>query len=905
MSEAGEIQSARRWKSSIWQRALLFGVAYFVCAIVGQFLTPRGVSFETFWLPAGLYLSALLLSEYRDWPWLAVAALAANLAFDFPLGTKLGLIGFYFAGGTVQAMVGAWLVRRFVSDRPTLATLKEFAGLLFFTCGLSTPLLAIIGAKTLPYIGPSHSFEHSFKNWWGSNAMAILLLAPILLAWSTKTRASSPLFGSGKKILEAGLLFLGLTFSLWYLLGWDHGAMSPNKSLAIPFLLWAGLRFGVRGAAITNFYLAFAFTFFTVRYQSGLTPAQFASGEYIFVLQTVLVTGALISLIPAIIISERDGTLTELRDSEERFRNLTRASAESICVSERGRILDANDQLIALFGYSREELVGREIRTLVTPEWHERVVERLRRGTEGLIELQILRKNGTPVDVEVRSKNSIWEGRTVRMTALTDITERKRSAAALLASENRFRTLIEQAPVAVSISRAGMTMYVNQKFLQVYGYQDTSEVVGHPIYDHWAPEFRTVIEERVRKRVRGEPAPMEYEGLAQRKDGLAFPVHINVAPVQLPDGPAWLAFIADITERKRAEQALRESEEKFSKAFRASPDGLSITETETGRFIEVNDGYCRLFGYRREEMLDHTAIELHVWENPQDRVRLVDELKKNGIVRNCEIRTRTQAGSLKLILISAEPIELAGKSCVVSVLHDITDRRRAEVEKEAAIAREQKARLEYTLQLIASQEAERTRIAAELHDSLGQNLLLIKNRAQLALMKERIDDDLTEQIEAISSLAAQSIAEARGISHDLHPYQLDHLGLTRALRAMVDKADESSGMVFKRKFDDVDDVFTKDAALNLYRTVQESLNNILKHSRAKNARIALERDVHDVQLIIEDDGCGFDPAAPGKGMGLKNIAERSRMFGGELKLESAPGRGTRIEIMIPIYAEAE
>ena len=133
-----------------------------------------------------------------------------------------------------------------------------------------------------------------------------------------------------------------------------------------------------------------------------------------------------------------------------------------------------------------------------------------------------------------------------------------------------------------------------------------------------------------------------------------------------------------------------------------------------------------------------------------------------------------------------------------------------------------KARLEYTLQLIASQEAERTRIATELHDSLGQNLLLIKNRAQLCGPDEGVGPTLIwrrSRSRPSAALAAQSIAEARGISHDLHPYQLDHLGLTRALKAMVDKADESSGVVFKRKFDDVDDACTKDAALNSrYRT---------------------------------------------------------------------------------------
>jgi signal transduction histidine kinase len=234
---------------------------------------------------------------------------------------------------------------------------------------------------------------------------------------------------------------------------------------------------------------------------------------------------------------------------------------------------------------------------------------------------------------------------------------------------------------------------------------------------------------------------------------------------------------------------------------------------------------------------------------------------------------------------------------------DLTERKAAETERAAAVLSEQQTRAEYTLQLIASQEAERTRIAAELHDSLGQNLLLIKNRAQLALLQPEVSAGVREQLESIGTLASLSLAEARQISHDLHPYQLDHLGLTGALAAMIDAAAESSEIVFERKLDNVDGLFPKDAATSLYRVVQESLNNILKHSGARKARLRLERDVHEVQLHIEDDGCGFrtgERLNGRKGLGLRNIAERVRILGGKMKIDSQPGQGTRVEVTIPV-----
>jgi signal transduction histidine kinase len=237
------------------------------------------------------------------------------------------------------------------------------------------------------------------------------------------------------------------------------------------------------------------------------------------------------------------------------------------------------------------------------------------------------------------------------------------------------------------------------------------------------------------------------------------------------------------------------------------------------------------------------------------------------------------------------------------LVDDVTELRRAERERAEAAAREQRAAENFTRRLIESQEAERRRIAGELHDSLGQDLLLIANRLQLALGKSEVPPALREELEGIGALATQAVTEVRRISHALRPPQLDHLGLTRALRAMLDSVARTAGFRLSCRVEDIDGVYPAEMESNWYRILQEGLNNILKHAQARNVDVVLEHDVRTIRLIVADDGRGFVPTAAADGIGLRNIAERVRILGGDLRIDSAPGTGTRLEVTAPLPAE--
>ncbi len=211
------------------------------------------------------------------------------------------------------------------------------------------------------------------------------------------------------------------------------------------------------------------------------------------------------------------------------------------------------------------------------------------------------------------------------------------------------------------------------------------------------------------------------------------------------------------------------------------------------------------------------------------------------------------------------------------------------------------ARTVFTQQLIEQQEHERRRIALELHDSIGQSLSVIRNRALMSLAAPDQHERMVAQMEEISDAAADSIAEVRQISHNLHPYQLEHLGLTTALETMIESADNSSEIQFETKIEDVDDALSKEAEISLYRIMQECLTNILKHSGATKVCVSLRKNGDVVNLQIEDNGIGFETEnsfKPKSGLGLTGIAERAKMLNAQYKISSTPNSGTTISLQI-------
>jgi len=218
----------------------------------------------------------------------------------------------------------------------------------------------------------------------------------------------------------------------------------------------------------------------------------------------------------------------------------------------------------------------------------------------------------------------------------------------------------------------------------------------------------------------------------------------------------------------------------------------------------------------------------------------------------------------------------------------------------ARLEKEREAEREFSLRLMESQEQERQRIAAELHDSVGQNLLVIKNRALMALEQANDPAKTSEQVTQVSEMASQALREVRNMAQDLRPFQLDELGLTKALAGMARRLQDSSKIQIHTEFTSIDGELPKEQEIHFYRIIQELLTNVLKHSNATEARVNISKEHGLLRASVQDNGRGFDAtlSASQNGFGLRGMRERVRALGGQIEFVSRAGEGTTAKLEV-------
>jgi PAS domain S-box-containing protein len=497
-----------------------------------------------------------------------------------------------------------------------------------------------------------------------------------------------------------------------------------------------------------------------------------------------------------------------------------------------------------------------------------------------------------------------------------------------------FSDIVEKSPDGVLIiDLNGLILYANHSLEGIY---------GAPVEDLKGKHFNEMNSDPVFASEVIIPSIMKqghWDGELQIRhvDGKSFPVWLAAFMVNdnnnRPTGI--IGILRDLTERKKAEQTMKDSEEKFRTLFNQASDSIFLLSlSEKDRIIEdTNDAALTTYGYTREELIGKPISILGNAETQDGIPDMTDRLLKEDLL-NFEASNVRRDGSTFPVEVSAQLIHIGEKPYVLVFSRDITERKQAEEklmeyhehleelvrertrmltqaneDLQNGIIEKKKAErklLEYqrqlqslTSQLSLFEENEKRRIATELHDCVGQTLALSKIKLGL-LNKAAPTAELKNNIQEILQLIEQTIKETRTLTFELSPPILYELGLSQAVQWLIDQFHEKHGLSIIYKNDGLEKPFDNNVRFFLFQAIRELLFNVVKHAKATKATITMASSSHDLQITVEDNGIGFTgPNNEYDGFGLFNIRERMNHIRGQFKIESNPIYGTKVSLVAP------
>jgi len=393
----------------------------------------------------------------------------------------------------------------------------------------------------------------------------------------------------------------------------------------------------------------------------------------------------------------------------------------------------------------------------------------------------------------------------------------------------------------------------------------------------------------------------EITGL--RANGEEFPMEASISQAVVGGKKLFTVILRDITHRKQAEAALRDSAERYQRLVELVPNAIWVEREQ--RITFVNQACVQILGAQSaEQLLGRSPLELihpdyHALATTR-RSRLREGLESEPLVEKRVIRLD---GEVRDVEITEASFYDEGKLAVLAVLRDVTERKRAERELEES--REQLRRLSTSLQAV--REEEKTRIARELHDELGQSLTGLKmDLAQLGSQLRPEQSDALNRAKSMQSLLDTTVASVRRIATELRPLMLDDLGLVPTIEWLVHDFSQRSGIAVELTLPSAEFDVGPELSTAVFRVLQESLTNVARHAQASRVAVALSGTDNNVELRVQDNGKGIGAAGAGgaKTLGVLGMRERTAILGGTFTLESEPGMGTSIVMMIPRQSQS-
>ncbi len=612
-------------------------------------------------------------------------------------------------------------------------------------------------------------------------------------------------------------------------------------------------------------------------------------------------------------ITEQIKTREAALESERQLRSLINATQDiAFLIDTNGICLICNDKLADLVGRPQDEIIRHNIFDMIPAEAAKNCERYVRKAVETRM-LQYFEDSSGDKRffhfINPLSEDGVNVGKLAIFTQ--DLTEKEAIWEKLRDTENQYQAVVETSSDGILIVQDGIIEYCNPFLTEMLDYTD-EELVGSPFIHYIHEDFHEMIMGFHNRYVGGEKDMGISHILAIRRDGSLVDVDLDAGKLSYKGRPALLVTCRDVTAKKKAEQALRESEARLQLALRAVNEGLWDWNLKTNKIY---------FSPRFYSMLEYDPGALNLnFESWMNLIHRSERSKVRKTIReytgyrekmfSVEFRMKTKKGDWRWILGRGMTVEYDDDGSprrMVGTHIDISERKK----DEARLQQYQSRLKSLALELVSTESRERKQIAQDLHDGVCQLLATAKLQAGVIDGSETVEQR-TAGLEKIKEILEMAYGSARSLTYELSPPALHRLGFEKAVKQFMIEMSEKFGISAHCEIKGDRQRLERAQEELLYRSVRELLMNVIKHAEAKNVFVDIERKERQLKVIVEDDGKGCDDLKDNvinpkedRGFGLFSIHEQVSNIGGRLTLESGKAAGIKAVIETPIIMNSQ